>query len=446
MSELAFFGGPKTVTLDSKEALRWPIYGQEEETAILDVLHRGAMSGTDITIQFENEFAKWMGLSHAVGYTSGTMALAAAMFSIGLGRGDELICPSLTYWASCIQAYLFGATPVFCDVDPTTLCLDPKDFERRITPNTKAVMVVHYIGHPADMDSIMAIAKKHNIKVIEDVSHAQGGLYKGKMLGTFGDVAAMSLMSGKSFAIGEAGIFVTNNRKYYERALVYGHYERNNPENVTDPELVPYMGLPLGSVKGRVHQMSSAVGLVQLKYYDERCKEIRKTMNEFWDQLEGVPGIRAHRVDEKSDSTMAGWYYAHGLYKAEELGGLPIAKFCAAVRAEGVPDVVAGANRPLHTHPMMQTADLYKDGKPTRIAFTKTDVREATASLPVAASINSQIYSVPWMKKYDKALITQFAAAFKKVAANYKELLADPTEFPEPAGVWFTFGAKKADK
>jgi hypothetical protein len=204
------------------------------------------MSGTDVTITFENEFAKWMGLSHTVAYTSGTMALAAAMFSIGLGRGDELICPSLTYWASCIQAYLFGATPVFCDVDPNTLCIDQKDFERRITPNTKAVMVVHYIGHPADMDAIMAIAKKHNIKVIEDVSHAQGGLYKGKKLGTFGDVAAMSLMSGKSFAIGEAGIFVTNNRKYYERALVYGHYERNNTDNITDPDLLPLVGLPLG--------------------------------------------------------------------------------------------------------------------------------------------------------------------------------------------------------
>ena len=445
MSKLAFLGGPKTVTLDPTEALRWPIYGEEEEKAVLDVLHRSAMSGTDITIKFENEFAKWMDMKYAVGYSSGTMALAAAMFSIGLGRGDELICPSLTYWASCIQAYLFGATPVFCDIDPNTLCLDPADFERRITPNTKAVMVVHYLGHPAEMDAIMAIAKKHNIKVIEDVSHAQGGMYKGKMLGTFGDVAAMSLMSGKSFAIGEAGIFVCNGREYFERALVYGHYERNNPENVTDPDLIPLMGLPLGGLKGRMHQMSSAVGLVQIKHYDERCKEIRKTMNEFWDQLEGVPGIRAHRVDEKTGSTMAGWYYAHGLYKAEELGGLPIAKFCAALRAEGV-DVTPGANRPLHTHPMMQTADLYHDGKPTRIAFTETDVREATASLPVSAAINSQIYSVPWMKKYDKALIDQFVAAFKKVAANYKELLADPTEFPEPAGVWFTFGAKKADK
>jgi len=445
MSELAFFGGPKTVTLDPTEAVRWPIYGEEEEKAVLDVLRKGSMSGTDITIKFENEFAKWMGMKYAVGYSSGTMALAAAMFSVGLGRGDELICPSLTYWASCIQAYLFGATPVFCDIDPNTLCLDPADFERRITPNTKAVMVVHYLGHPAEMDAIMAIAKKHNIKVIEDVSHAQGGMYKGKMLGTFGDVAAMSLMSGKSFAIGEAGIFVCNGREYFERALVYGHYERNNPENVTDPDLIPLMGLPLGGLKGRMHQMSSAVGLVQIKHYDERCKEIRKTMNEFWDQLEGVPGIRAHRVDEKTGSTMAGWYYAHGLYKAEELGGLPIAKFCAALRAEGV-DVTPGANRPLHTHPMMQTADLYHDGKPTRIAFTETDVREATASLPVSAAINSQIYSVPWMKKYDKALIDQFVAAFKKVAANYKELLADPTEFPEPAGVWFTFGAKKADK
>jgi len=166
-------------------------------------------------------------------------------------------------------------------------------------------------------------------------------------------------------------------------------------------------------------------------------------MNYFWDRLEGVPGLRAHRVDEKTGSTMAGWYCAHGLYRPEELGGLPVAKFCAAVRAEGVHDATPGANRPLHTHPMMQTADLYHDGKPTRIAFTKTDVREATASLPVAAGINNRLYQIPWIKKFDKPLIDQFAAAYKKAALGYKELLADPTEFPEPAGVWFTFGAKK---
>lgn len=128
------------------------------------------------------------------------------------------------------------------------------------------------------MDPIMAIAKKHKLKVVEDVSHAHGGLYKGRKLGTIGDVAGMSMMSGKSFAIGEGGMLTTNSREIYERALAFGHYERFN-ETITTPELSPYRNLPLGGYKYRMHQLSSVVGRVQLKHYDERVAEIRRAMN-----------------------------------------------------------------------------------------------------------------------------------------------------------------------
>ena len=169
--------------------------------------------------------------------------------------------------ASGLPAMQLGATVVFCDIDKDTLCIDPVDFEKRITPRTKAVVVVHYCSYPAPMDEIMAVARKHNIKVIEDVSHAQGGYYKGQMLGTFGDVAAMSLMSGKSFAIGEGGILVTNDREIYERAMLWGHYERS--ADITLPGLTEYKGLPAGGYKYRMHQLSSIVGLAQLKKYDK---------------------------------------------------------------------------------------------------------------------------------------------------------------------------------
>ena len=121
---------------------------------------------------------------------------------------------------------LLGITPVFADVLPGTFNLDPADIERKITPRTKAVVVVHYAGYPADMDPIMELGRKYGIKVIEDVSHAQGTLYKGRMCGSIGDLGGISMMGGKSFAIGEGGMFVTNERKFYERALSFGHYER----------------------------------------------------------------------------------------------------------------------------------------------------------------------------------------------------------------------------
>ena len=234
MEKLALLGGKPVLdpALVPKELTKWPILTKEDEDALMDVFFNNTMSGNETTIEFEKEFAAWQGVNYAVAATNGTMALQAAMYAIGLQAGDEVICPTKTYWASCLAAQNLGASVVFANVQPDSMNLDPNDLERCLSPWTKAIIVVHYCGYPADMDPIMAFAKKHNLKVIEDVSHAQGGMYKGKKLGTFGDIAGMSLMSGKSFACGELGILVTDNKEYHDRALAYLHYERNNEENV----------------------------------------------------------------------------------------------------------------------------------------------------------------------------------------------------------------------
>lgn len=434
---LALFGGPKAVQSNPGDMFDWPIVTKEDEEAILDVLHRRAMSGTDITQLFEKEFAEWQGTQYALGFSSGTAALQAAMYACGVGVGDEIICPSLTYWASCLQVYSLGGTVVFAEVDPQTLCIDPADIERRITERTKAIVAVHYLGYPADMDPILEIARKHGVKVIEDVSHAQGGLYKGRKVGTLGDVAAMSLMSGKSLAIGEAGILATNDLEIYERALSLGHYERFG-SNIQTEYLKPHVGLPLGGYKYRMHQMSSAMGRVQLRHYDERMTEIQKAMNYFWDCLEGVPGVKAHRPPKGSGSTMGGWYAAHGLYCPEELGGLSVTRFCQAVSAEGC-GISPGANKPLHSHALFNETDVYGHGKPTRIANSNRDLRQPVGSLPVTEQIPSRCYSIPWFKHYRPQIIEEYALAFRKVAENYERLLEDDPGNPESLGGWHFF-------
>jgi len=436
---LAIFGGPKAVTKDPGDMFTWPIITKEDEEAIIKVLYSRSMSGTDITTEFEQKFAEWQGSKYALGYCNGTMALLAAMYAVGLGFGDEIISPSLTYWASILPAYSLGATPVFADIDPDSLCIAPADIERCLSEKTKAILAVHYLGHPADMDGIMKIAEKYGLKVIEDVSHAQGGLYKGKKLGTFGHVSAMSLMSGKSFATGEAGILTTDDCVIYEKALACAHYERYD-DRIKTPEINLYKGLPLLGMKGRVNQMCSAMGLVQLKYYDERTAEIRKAMNYFWDLLDGVPGIKAHRPDKKEDSNMAGWYAARGLYKPEELGGLSVTRFCQAVQAEGA-DCSPGCNKPLHTHGLFQTADIYNQGKPTRIANASRDVRKLDAFLPHSEAANRLTYSIPWFKRYRPEIIEEYAEAFKKAAMNYKELLKDDPGDSENIGFgqWYFY-------
>ena len=431
-SELALFDGPKSVSGEHEEIFAWPIVTKEDEEAVLDVLRHGAMSFTGITRQFEEEFAAWMGMDLGLGCCNGTAALLSAMWACGVGAGDEVICPSMTYWASCTPALQLGAAVNFADIDRDTLCIDPADIEHRIGPRTKAIIPVHYAGYPCDMDEIMRIARKHNVKVIEDVSHAQGTLYKGRKVGTFGDIGAMSLMSGKSFATGEAGILVTNNRSLFERCIAYGHYERTGlatnynaaDAQVNDENLLPFAGLPLGGVKHRMNQTCSALGLGQLKHYPARIAEIQRAMNRFWDLLEGVPGIRAHRPAKDSGSTMGGWYAARGLYRGEELGGLSCAAYCEAVRAEGAEMCHPGANFPLHTHQVFHTADIFHMGQPTMISFGQRDVRQGPGTLPVAENIREICFGIPWFKHYDEAVIAEYAAAYRKAAEHADELLA----------------------
>ena len=421
MEKLALLGGRPAIEQGPDESLfAWPIMTAEDEEAALGVIRKNKFSGTDITEKFQQEFAAWQGTEYAIAYCNGTASLSAAMFGIGLGHGDEIICPTKTYWGSVSQALHFGAIPVFCNINEN-LSLDPDDLERCITPRTKAIVVVHYFAYPCDMDRIMEIARRHDLKVIEDVSHAQGGLYKGKKLGTFGDVGAMSLMSGKSFAAGELGILVTDDRRIYERAMAYGHYERNNKDYITETEeLKPYYHIALGGMKGRANQLCSALARVQLKYYDQRCAEIRKAMNYFWDLVEGLPGIRPIRVDESTGSNMAGWYIPHGRYVAEELGGLSVSRFCEALRAEGF-GTSEGGNFCLHTHPYFKSLDLFNTGGPTRLMFADRDVREDDGLCD--RSVEVACFSVPWFKHFDKKWIEAYAAAMKKVIDNHTQLL-----------------------
>lgn len=429
-AQLALLGGPKAVTKDPGDMFTWPIITQEDEDAVLEVLRRGAMSGTDITHKFEEDFRVWHDAKYALGLSSGTAAVQSAMWACGVGLGSEIIAPSLTYWASALQAFSLQATMVFAEVDPTTLCLDPNDIEHRITERTKAIVPVHYCGHPADMDPIMEIARKHNLKVIEDVSHAHGALYKGRLCGTIGDVGAFSVMSGKSLAVGEGGMLITNDRNIWERAMAWGHYERTRgtiwtgdlkEQYITDPELTPFVGLPWGGYKYRMHQLSSACGRVQLKHYKARMEEIQKAMNYFWDQLQGVPGVKEHRPAKDSGSTMGGWYASHGLYEPDELGGLDVRVFCKAVTAEGC-GISPGANAPLHVHPLLNDADIYGHGKPTRIANSDRDLRQREGSLPVTEKMPSRCYGIPWFKHYRPEIIDEYAQAFKKVAENADQL------------------------
>ena len=435
MRKLAIVGGRKTLEKADETLFHWPIVNQAMIDAQTKVLVDGNMSGTDIARRFEAEFAKWQGRRYALSHNNGTSSLHAAMYGIGLGPGDEIICTSVTYWASCTGALSLGATVVFCDVDPDTLQMDPASLEARITPRTKAVMVVHYMAHPAPMDEIMAIARRHGLKVIEDVSHAQGGHYKGRMLGTFGDVAAMSLMSCKSFAIGEGGMLVTDDAEIYKRAIRLGHYDRII-DVCTDEEMEAPKNIPFGGLKNRMHQVSAAIGLEQLKKHDAEIAEIDRAMKYFWKGVGDVPGIRViYPTDAGSDK--AGWYASRFLYDPAAFGGVSNVTFCEALNAETGGGFSFGCNMPLHLSSVFFDVDVYGHGRPTSRAFLPdgVDPRALSGELPNAEQVNMRVLGEPWFKHDDHARIDPYIEAVRKVAANFEELLPINDTTPIIGGV-----------
>lgn len=436
--QLALLGGVKSVESESSDIFAWPIVTERHEQAVLNVLRSRKMSGIEITKEFEKKYAGMLGRKYALAYNNGTAAILGAMYGLGIGLGDEVICPSVTYWASVAQAYSLGATPVFTDIDPDTLCIDPNDIEHRITPRTKAIVVVHYAGMPADMDTIMKIAARHNLKILEDASHAHGALYKGKQIGTFGEAAAFSLMTGKALAIGEGGILFTDDRRVYERSLLFGHYIRH--DEITLDEIKPFAGLPCGGAKHRIGQLSSAFGLVQLELYPQQMAEIDKAMNYFCDLLEDTAGIRPVRPAKGTNTTKGGWYYPHFKYIAEELGGLSLSRFSKAVVAEGS-ICNPGCNKPLHLHPLFTNMDVYGHGRPTRIAFLdeSAKIERYVETLPVAEDITRRVFEVPWFKHYKPEEIEYHAGAYKKVIENYRLLLPGDTDKDAETGGYSSF-------
>ena len=240
-------------------------FDEKEQKAALETIKSGWISTGPKTVEFEHKFASMLNAEYAVALSNCTVALHLALKLVGVESGDEVICPSLTFVATCNAIRYVDAIPVFADIESLERpVISPLDIERRITGKTKAIVVMHYAGFPCDMDSIMALSKKYNLKVIEDACHAPLSEYKGKKLGTIGDVGCFSFFSNKNISTGEGGMLVTNNSDYYNRAkLLRSHgmttmsYERAKG-HATSYDVVEF------GYNYRMDDIRASIGLVQL--------------------------------------------------------------------------------------------------------------------------------------------------------------------------------------
>ena len=230
--------------------------------------------------KFEDDFAKFIGVDYATSVCNGTVAVHLALVALGIGAGDEVIVPTFTYIASANPVLVVNAKPVFVDSLADTWQMNPKDIEAKITDKTKAIVVVHLYGHPCDMDSIMAIAKKHNLYVIEDCAEAIGSKYKGKTVGSFGDIGCFSFFGNKTMTCGEGGMVVTSDAMLADRLRRY--------KNQGNAKYREYWNDILG-FNYRMTNIQAAIGLAQLEQVETFIQKKRQIANWYMEELKDYP-------------------------------------------------------------------------------------------------------------------------------------------------------------
>ena len=258
-----------------------PDIGEEEVAAVRGVLCSGTLTNGPQNADFEREFAARHGAAHGVTFASGTTALAAILIAEGIGPGDEVIVPSMTFISTATSVCHAGATPVFADIDPRSFNLDPAEIGRLVTPATRAVLTVHYAGQPGDMDALRGACARHGLLLLEDAAQAAGAGYRGRPVGSFGHAAMFSFTPTKNMTTGEGGIVLTSDADLADRLrLLRNHGQRQRYEHV----LLGY--------NWRLTEMQAAIGRVQLRKLDAILD--RKRANAAWmtDRLSRAPGIQ----------------------------------------------------------------------------------------------------------------------------------------------------------
>ena len=303
---------------------------EEEEQAVLEVIrskrlfrYYGPNPGPSKVEEFEKAFAQFMGAKYAVAVTSGTAALICGLVGLGVGPGDEVILPAYTWIASASAVVAVGAVPVMAEVDES-LTLDPADLEKKITPYTKAVIPVHMRGAPCRVDLIMDVARRHNLKVLEDAAQANGGSYHGKRLGTFGDAGAFSLQFNKIITSGEGGVIITDQEEVWKRVVMVHDVIGGERNHFPETEILP-------GVNFRMPELLGAVALVQLKRLDtllEIMRHNKQILKESMADIARRKGVTFRTLhDPAGDTAIALVFFTPDAASAQRVG--------AALEAEG---------------------------------------------------------------------------------------------------------------
>jgi perosamine synthetase len=410
--------------------------GDAEMRAVLGVMESGNLSGFfgspgpqwlggPKIREFERKWADQYGFQHAISVNSWTTGLMTAVGAIGIGPGDEVIVSPYTMSASATAILFYGGIPIFADIDPDTFNITAASIERCLTPRTKAIMVVHIFGQAADMDPIMALARRHHLKVIEDAAQAPGVHYKGRPVGAIGDIGGFSLNYHKHIHTGEGGMLVTNDARLAQRCQLI----RNHGENLVEELEVDDLTNMLGS-NFRLTELQAAIGTAQLDRLEGHLQTRRRLAGYFGRELKRIPGLTPAVLVDGAEHA----YYLYPVKYDAAVAGLSRRQFVTAVNAELPPPViweqtgwVEAYVKPLYLAPLYQKKiAIGAHGFPWNIHPT-IDYVYRKGLCPVAERMHEQelIYTPLMREPLQESDIDDFVAAIRKVLQHKEALRAD---------------------
>lgn len=427
MGKLAINGG---LPIRTKQFGPSVTTGQEEIDAGIKVLESGILSGFvgspsdeffggKYVQQLEKDWSEKFEVKHSVSCNSATSALIMAMGALEIGPGDEVIVSPYTMSATATSILFYNAIPIFADIEEDMFCLDSKSIEERITSNTKAIITTDIHGQPSDMDAIMAIASKHNLKVVVDAAQSPGAKYKDKYAGAVGDIGIYSLNRHKNIQTGEGGVAVTNDDELALRMqLIRNHAEiltGSGIEKFTPKSLINMLGFNF-----RMTEVEAAIGIEQLKKLDALNAHRLELTHYLNEKLSKYEAIALPKVREGCTHV----YYMHVMKFDEKIAGISRAKFIEAIRVEGI-TIWGGYMKPLYLEPLYQQKIAYKGGYPFKnnSAYDK-NVDYSYGICPVAERLYEKetivnIYNYSPLSISD---IDDIANGFKKIFENINEL------------------------
>lgn len=414
-SNLAINGGSKTINLPGPHFI-WPKITSFTKRAVLRQLDESISiyDNSGVIRRFEDKLKNYFNSKHCLLTSSGTAALHSMFVGVGLKAGDEVICPAYTFFATMTPIFFTGAVPILVDCNEFGN-IDASKIEEKITTKTKAIVVTHMWGLPCDMDPIIEIAKKHNLLLLEDISHAFGASYKGKKVGTFGNASACSMQSQKIIAAGEGGFLLTNDSELFYRSLLLGHYNKRCKNEIPKENPLYSYHLTGMGLKLRIHPLAVAIAEEQFANLKEVLHGRNEMAKYISDGLKDLPGIEVLYIPRDFESA---WYSLIIKYKPQELDGLPIEKFYSALLAEGCSEV----DRPNSTCPLNLTSLFQEPG--FLFPNYKGLVKYKSGDFPIAEKFYNNLLKLPvWEDRKYKNLVNKYISAFKKVIKNYKDLL-----------------------